>query len=41
MHTCCSKSARALDGTLKPLFERWDPGSANDNLAADVDAIAA
>jgi len=24
---------RTLDGTLRPLFERWYPGLANDNAA--------
>jgi len=32
---------RALDGTLRPLFERWYPGLANDNSADPVQAAAA
>jgi hypothetical protein len=31
---------RTLDGTLRPLFERWYPGLANDNNAATVQAAA-
>jgi hypothetical protein len=30
---------RTLDGTLRPLFERWYPGLANDN-AADAERAA-
>lgn len=32
---------RALDGTLRPLFERWYPGLANDNAAGAAQAAAA
>jgi len=32
---------RALDGTLRPLFERWYPGLANDNPASADQAAAA
>jgi hypothetical protein len=31
----------ALDGTLRPPFERWHPGLANDNAAANSEAAAA
>jgi hypothetical protein len=33
-------STRTLDGTLRPLFERWYPGLANDNTE-QVTAAAA
>jgi len=32
---------RALDGILRPFFERWYPGLANDNAAGAVQAAAA
>ncbi len=32
---------RALDGTLRPLFERWYPGLASDNTVATVQAVTA
>ena len=32
---------RTLDGTLRPLFERWHPGLANDNPASAGQAAAA
>ncbi|HUB47652.1 MAG TPA: hypothetical protein VMB73_21960 [Acetobacteraceae bacterium] len=32
---------RALDGTLRPLFERWYPGLSNDNAAATTVQAAA
>lgn len=32
---------RTLDGTLRPLFERWHPGLANDNDIATPQARAA
>jgi hypothetical protein len=32
--------SRALDGTLRPLFDRWYPGLANDN-DADAEQAAA
>jgi hypothetical protein len=32
---------RALNGTLRPLFERWYPGLANDNPADAGQAAAA
>ncbi len=31
----------ALDGTLRPMFERWYPGLANDNPASTGQAAAA
>lgn len=40
-HLLLQLRTRALDGTLRPLFERWYPGLANDNAAADVQAAAA
>jgi hypothetical protein len=30
----------ALDGTLRPLFEKWYPGLANDNSAETAQAEA-
>jgi len=40
-HLLLQTRTRALDGTLRPLFERWYPGLANDN-GKDVDqAVAA
>ena len=32
-HLLLQTRTRALDGTLRPLFERWYPGLANDNDA--------
>jgi len=32
---------RTLDGTLRPLFERWYPGLANDNENGAARAVAA
>jgi hypothetical protein len=40
-HLLLQTRTRALDGTLRPLFERWYPGLANDNAAARVQAAAA
>ena len=41
-HLLLQIRTRALDGTLRPLFERWYPGLANDNTAgATVQAAAA
>ena len=34
------EAARALDGTLRPLFEQWYPGLANDNTAGAAKAAA-
>ena len=30
-HLLLQNRTRTLDGTLRPLFERWYPGLANDN----------
>ena len=38
-HLLLQTRTRALDGTLRPLFERWYPGLANDN-AADTEQAA-
>ena len=41
-HLLLQTRTRALDGTLRPLFERWYPGLADDNTAAaTVQAAAA
>lgn len=40
-HLLLQTRTRALDGTLRPLFERWYPGLANDNAAAYVQSAAA
>ncbi|MGH8128290.1 MAG: ISKra4 family transposase, partial [Gammaproteobacteria bacterium] len=40
-HLLLQTRTRALDGTLRPLFERWYPGLSNDNAAANVQAAAA
>ena len=40
-HLPLQTRTRVLDGTLRPLFERWYPRLANDNAAADVQAAAA
>ena len=40
-HMLLQTRTRALDGTLRPLFERWYPGLANDNLAIAGRANAA
>ncbi len=40
-HLLLQIRTRALDGTLRALFERWFPGLANDNTAATVQAAAA
>ena len=32
-HLLLQTRTRALDGTLRPMFERWHPGLANDNPA--------
>ena len=39
-HLLLQTRTRALDGTLRPLFERWYPGLANDN-DADAEQAAA
>ncbi len=33
-HLLLQARTRALDGTLRPMFERWHPGMANDNAKA-------
>jgi hypothetical protein len=40
-HLLLQTRTRALDGTLRPLFERWYPGMANDNEAGADRAVAA
>ena len=40
-HLLLQTRTRVLDGTLRPLFERWHPGLANDNPASDGQAAAA
>lgn len=40
-HLLLQARTRALDGTLRPLFERWYPGLANDNVAGADQAAAA
>jgi len=40
-HLLLQTHTRALDGTLRPLFERWYPGLANDNGRGDNQAVAA
>ena len=40
-HLLLQTRTRALDGTLRPLFERWYPGLANDNPKGTAQANAA
>jgi len=40
-HLLLQTRTRALDGTLRPLFERWHPGLANDNPKGAGQANAA
>lgn len=40
-HLLLQTRTRALDDTLRPLFEKWYPGLANDNPAAPDQACAA
>jgi len=40
-HLLLQTRTRALDGTLRPLFEKWYPGLANDNSPAAAHAVAA
>ena len=40
-HLLLQTRTRALDGTLRPLFERWHPELANDNPASAGQAKAA
>jgi hypothetical protein len=40
-HLLLQTRTRTLDGTLRPLFERWHPGLANDNATGAAQAVAA
>ncbi len=40
-HLLLQTRVRALDGTLRSMFERWHPGLANDNTIATHQADAA
>jgi hypothetical protein len=40
-HLLLQIRTRALDGTLRPLFEQWYPGLANDNSPVDPQTAAA
>jgi len=40
-HLLLQTRTRALDGTLRPLFERWYPGLANDNYGDTASKQAA
>jgi hypothetical protein len=40
-HLLLQTRTRALDGTLRPLFQKWYPGLANDNSAETAQAEAA
>jgi hypothetical protein len=40
-HLLLQRRTRALDGTLRSLFERWHPGLANDNSANNAMAAKA
>ena len=40
-HLLLQTRTRTLDGTLRPLFERWYPGLANDNAEEPAQADAA
>ena len=40
-HLQLQTRTRALDGTLRSLFEEWYPGLANDNAAEAAQAEAA
>jgi len=39
-HLLLQTRTRTLDGTLRPLFEKWYPGLANDNSASSAQAVA-
>ena len=39
-HLLLQTRTRALDGTLRPLFERWYPGLSNDNVTSSEAAAA-
>jgi hypothetical protein len=40
-HLLLQTRTRALDGTLRPLFEKWFPGLGNDSSASSAQAAAA
>jgi hypothetical protein len=40
-HLLLQTRTRTLDGTLRPLFEKWYPGLANDNPVEVAQAVAA
>ena len=40
-HLLLQTRTRTLDGTLRPLFEKWYPNLANDNSAGAAQAAAA
>jgi hypothetical protein len=40
-HLLLQTRTRTLDGTFRPLFERWYPGLANDNADSAAQAVAA
>ena len=40
-HLLLQTRTRALDGMLRPMFERWHPGLANDNPASASQAAVA
>jgi hypothetical protein len=40
-HLLLQTRTRTLDGTLRPLFEKWYPGLANDNSVEVAQAVAA
>jgi hypothetical protein len=40
-HLLLQTRTRTLDGTLRPLFEKWYPGLANDNSTSPAQAAAA
>jgi len=39
-HLLLQTRTRALDSTLRPMFEQWYPGLANDNAAYPEQAVA-
>jgi hypothetical protein len=40
-HLLLQTRTRTLDGTFRPLFERWYPGLANDNADGAAQEVAA
>jgi hypothetical protein len=40
-HLLLQTRTRTLDGTFRPLFERWYPGLANDNADGATQGVAA